>query len=63
MAPTTAPLIPYVAINKFLFFPLYPNLLATNLPLYEPATAPTIPPTSTPTKTAVLTKKCPLGST
>ena len=63
MAPTTAPLIPYVAINKFLFFPLYPNLLATNLPLYEPATAPTIPPTPTPTKTAVLTKKCPLGST
>ena len=44
MAPTTAPLIPYVAINKFLFFPLYPNLLATNLPLYEPAIAPTIPP-------------------
>ena len=43
MAPTTAPLIPYVAINKFLFFPLYPNLLATNLPLYEPATAPTFP--------------------
>ena len=50
MAPTAAPLIPYVAINKFLFFPLYPNLLATNLPLYEPAIAPTIPPTPTPTK-------------
>ena len=52
MAPTAAPLIPYVAINKFLFFPLYPNLLATNLPLYEPDIAQTIPPTPTPTKTA-----------
>ena len=35
---------PFLAIHvPSIIFPLYPNLLATNLPLYEPATAPTFP--------------------